>query len=58
MLVLWVVGALMLGVTLVLSTTYYLVRVQVGPYTNQEEARAVADQVQSRLGFKPFVSVH
>ena len=35
-----------------------LVRVQVGPYTNQEEARAVADQVQSRLGFKPFISVH
>lgn len=35
-----------------------LVRVQVGPYTNQEEARAVADKLQSRLGFKPFINVH
>lgn len=35
-----------------------LVRVHIGPYTSQDEARAAADKLQSRLGFKPFVSVH
>ncbi len=35
-----------------------LVRVHIGPYTTQDEARATAESLQSRLGFKPFVSVH
>ncbi len=47
MLVLWVVGALMLGVTLVLSTTYYLVRVQVG-HLFDEELKLVALAVHLR----------
>ena len=35
-----------------------LMRVHLGPYAGQEDARTAADQVQSRLGFKPLVSVH
>ncbi len=35
-----------------------LVRVHIGPYITQDEARATAERLQSRLGFKPFVSVH
>ena len=35
-----------------------LVRVQVGPYASQDEARASAEKFQKRLGFKPFVSLH
>ena len=35
-----------------------LMRVHLGPYSSQEDARTAADQVQSRLGFKPLVSVH
>ena len=34
------------------------VRVHIGPYANQAEARATAEKLQSRLGFKPIVSVH
>ena len=33
-----------------------IVRVHIGPYANQDEARAVAEKLQSRLGFKPFIS--
>lgn len=35
-----------------------LVRVHIGPYASQDEARAASDKLQTRLGFKPFVSVH
>ena len=35
-----------------------LVRVHIGPYSTQDEARATAERLQSRLGFKPFLSVH
>ena len=35
-----------------------LVRVHIGPYTTQDEARTAAERLQSRLGFKPFLSVH
>ena len=33
-------------------------RVQLGPYATQQEARVAAEKLQSRLGFKPMVSVH
>ena len=35
-----------------------LVRVHIGPYANQNEARTAANKLQSSLGFKPFVSEH
>lgn len=35
-----------------------LVRVHVGPYASQDEARAYAEKMQKRLGFKPLVSLH
>ena len=35
-----------------------LVRVHIGPYASAEEARAIAEKLQARLGFKPMVSVH
>ena len=35
-----------------------LVRVHVGPYANQGEARTNAEKLQARLGFKPVVSLH
>ena len=35
-----------------------LTRVHLGPYRSAEEARAAADLLASRLGFKPFVSAH
>lgn len=35
-----------------------LTRVHLGPYRTPEEARASADKLESRLGFKPFVSMH
>ena len=33
-----------------------LTRVHLGPYRSEDEARAAADALTSRLGFKPFVS--
>jgi rare lipoprotein A len=33
-----------------------MTRVRLGPYRSAEEARLSADQLESRLGFKPFVS--
>lgn len=33
-----------------------LTRVHIGPYATAEEARAVAQELQSRLGFQPFIS--
>lgn len=35
-----------------------LVRVHIGPYASADEARASAGNLQSRLGFKPMVSLH
>lgn len=35
-----------------------MVRVHIGPYPTQDEARAVAEKLQPRLGFKPFVVLH
>jgi rare lipoprotein A len=35
-----------------------LTRVHLGPYANANEARNAANQLESKLGFKPFVSVH
>ena len=35
-----------------------LARVQIGPYASLDEARATAEKLQSRLGFKPIVSLH
>lgn len=35
-----------------------LTRVHIGPYATENEARRTAERMQSRLGFKPFVSVH
>ena len=35
-----------------------MMRVHIGPYVTQDEARATAEKLQSKLGFKPFVSVH
>lgn len=35
-----------------------LVRVHIGPYASLDEARATAEKLQSRLGFKPIVSLH
>jgi rare lipoprotein A len=35
-----------------------LVRVHIGPYASLDEARATAEKMQSRLGFKPIVSLH
>lgn len=42
-------------------TTYLkggLVRVHVGPYASQNEARSVAESLKSKLGFKPMVNLH
>ncbi len=47
-----------LGKQLVLYTSGGLSRVHFGPYRTAEEARVSAGQLESRLGFKPFVSVH
>ncbi len=47
LLVMWVVGALMLGVTVVLAATYFLVRVQVGNLFD-EELKLVALAVHLR----------
>ncbi|MES1981128.1 MAG: septal ring lytic transglycosylase RlpA family protein [Pseudomonadota bacterium] len=35
-----------------------LIRVHLGPYLSQNEARLVADKLQTRLGFKPLLSQH
>ena len=35
-----------------------LVRVHVGPYADQDAARAAAEKLQARLGFKPILSLH
>ncbi|MBI5659473.1 MAG: septal ring lytic transglycosylase RlpA family protein [Nitrosomonadales bacterium] len=35
-----------------------LVRVHIGPYTSQDEARANAEKLHKLLGFKPLVNLH
>ena len=35
-----------------------LTRVHLGPYASAEEAKAMAEKLQARLGFKPLVNVH
>ncbi len=35
-----------------------LTRVHLGPYANESEARDAASKLASKLGFKPFVSLH
>jgi rare lipoprotein A len=40
-----------------LSSKDGLVRVHIGPYANQSEARLSADSMESKLGFKPMVNL-
>lgn len=35
-----------------------LVRVHIGPYASQNEARSSAESLQSKLGFKPLLNLH
>jgi rare lipoprotein A len=44
--------------TLSLSEKDDLTRVRLGPYANVDEARRDATRLISKLGFKPFVSLH
>ena len=46
------------GKKLSLSHKNGMVRVHIGPYSNADSARAIALNLQSRLGFKPVVSFH
>lgn len=46
------------GKTLKLYEKDGLTRVHLGPYANADEARKAAAKLQSKLGFKPFVSLH
>jgi len=45
------------GKQLKLSTKDGLVRVHIGPYASQSEARSSADSMQAKLGFKPMVNL-
>jgi rare lipoprotein A len=45
------------GKQLKLSTKDGLVRVHIGPYANQSEARNSAESMESKLGFKPMVNL-
>jgi rare lipoprotein A len=40
-----------------LSNKDGLVRVHIGPYANQSEARSSAESMESKLGFKPMVNL-
>jgi len=46
------------GKQVVLYQKDELVRIHVGPYASADEARATAEKLQSRLGFKPIISLH
>ena len=46
------------GKQLVLYQKDELVRVHIGPYASMDEAHAMAEKLQSRLGFKPIISLH
>ena len=45
------------GKQIVLHSRDELTRVHIGPYATAEEARTTAQKLQSRLGFRPFISV-
>ncbi len=45
------------GKQLVLSNKDGLVRVHIGPYASQSEARSSADSMEAKLGFKPMVNL-
>jgi rare lipoprotein A len=45
------------GKQLKLSTKDGLVRVHIGPYASQSEARSSADSMEDKLGFKPMVNL-
>lgn len=45
------------GKQLKLTNKDGLVRVHIGPYANQSEARLSADAMESKLGFKPMVNL-
>ncbi len=45
------------GKQLKLSAKDGLVRVHIGPYASQSEARSSADSMESKLGFKPMVNL-
>jgi rare lipoprotein A len=45
------------GKQLKLSSKDGLVRVHIGPYANQSEARSSAENMESKLGFKPMVNL-
>lgn len=45
------------GKQLKLSTKDGLVRVHMGPYASQSEARSSADSMEAKLGFKPMVNL-
>jgi rare lipoprotein A len=45
------------GKQLKLTNKDGLVRVHIGPYSNQSEARLSADSLESKLGFKPMVNL-
>jgi len=45
------------GKQLKLSSKDGLVRVHIGPYANQSEARLGAESMESKLGFKPMVNL-
>jgi peptidoglycan lytic transglycosylase len=47
-----------LGKQVVLYAQDGLTRVHLGPYRSADEARASAERLAPRLGFKPFVSLH
>jgi rare lipoprotein A len=46
------------GKTLTLYEKDGLTRVHLGPYMNADEARNAASRLATKLGFKPFVSLH
>ena len=46
------------GKQVVLYAKDDLMRVHIGPYATEDEARVTAERLQSRLGFNPFISVH
>ena len=46
-----------LGKQLKLTSKDGLVRVHIGPYASQSEARSSAESMQSKLGFKPMVNL-
>ena len=45
------------GKQIILSTKDGLVRVHIGPYANQSEARGSAESMEGKLGFKPMVNL-